>query len=131
VSPADPIFAPISQAEHVEAAGGVRIDMIPAGIGRVKRVTYPAGFRWSEHMKPLVGTNLCMHAHVGFIAHGAIGIRYGDGCTVQFRAPQFVVIDPGHEGWVEGNEIAVLIEFDFGAETVNRLGLPESHRHAA
>jgi hypothetical protein len=124
----DPLLDPIPSAEHVEVAG-VTIDMSRAGRGRVKRVTYPAGFRWSEHMKRISGTDLCMHAHVGFIARGAIGIRYGDGCTQQFKAPQFVTIEPGHEGWVEGNEPAVMIEFDFEGETARHMGLPEVHQH--
>ena len=34
----------------------------------------PARFRWSVDMKPIVGTDLCMHAHVGFLAHGEIHI---------------------------------------------------------
>jgi hypothetical protein len=29
-----------------------------------------------------------------------------------------------------GKEPVVLIEFDFEGETVNRLGMPEAHRHA-
>ena len=124
----DPLLDPITDAEHIEVAG-VSIDVSRAGNGRVKRVTYPAGFRWSTHMKPISGTDMCMHAHVGFIARGAIGIRYADGCTAQFRAPQFVVIEPGHEGWVDGNEPAVMIEFDFEGQTAQRLGMPDVHRH--
>jgi len=124
----DPLLDPIPGVEHVEVAG-VKIDAAQAGQGRIKRVTYPAGFRWSEQMKKISGTELCMHAHVGFIARGEIGVRYGDGCTAKFRAPQFVVIEPGHEGWVEGNESAVMIEFDFAADTTKRLGMPDEHRH--
>ena len=40
-----------------------------------------------------------------------------------------VVIDPGHDGWVEGDEPAILIEFDFLGETAKRFGLPDAHRH--
>src|SRR5512146_2294771 len=119
MSNSDPLFAPIAGAEHREIAG-VQIDTAKAGNGRMKRVVYPAGFRWSTHMKKISGTELCMHAHVGFIARGAVGIRYADGCERQFVAPQFVVIEPGHEGWVAGNEPAVLIEFDFENDTAKR-----------
>jgi hypothetical protein len=70
-----------------------------------------------------------MHAHVGFLLRGRIHMQYADGCVVEFQAPQAVVIDPGHDGWVEGNEPAVLIEFDFGADTAKRFGLPSAHRH--
>jgi len=124
----DPLLAPLPASEHREI-GGVQIDVVRAGAGRVKRVVYPAGFRWSSHMKPVVGTELCMHAHVGFLARGAVHIRYADGCTATFVAPQVIAIEPGHEGWVGGDEAAVVIEFDFEGETVSRLGMPDCHRH--
>ncbi len=128
MSTTDPIFAPIPGATHHEVAGVV-IDISPAGEGRVKRVIYPAGFRWSTHMKAISGTDLCMHAHVGFLVRGTIHMQYADGCVVEFTAPQPVVIDAGHDGWVVGNEPAVLIEFDFLGDTVRRFGLPKTHTH--
>ena len=54
-----------------------------------------------------------MHAHVGFLARGEMHIEYADGCIVEYKAPQIVAIDPGHDGWVVGKEPVVLIEFDF------------------
>jgi hypothetical protein len=64
-------------------------------------------------MKAIVETELCQHAHVGFLAHGQIHIQYADECTVEFAAPQAVAIEPGHDGCVVGDEPAVMIEFDF------------------
>jgi hypothetical protein len=71
-----------------------------------------------------------MHAHVGFLARGEIHIEYADGCIVEHKAPQIVAIEPGHDGWVVGKEPVVLIEFDFEGDTVKRLGMASSHRHA-
>ena len=104
-------------------------DVVRTGACRVKRVIYPPGFRWATHMKAIVGTDLCMHAHVGFLVRGQIHIQYADGCTLEFAAPQAIAIEPGHDGWVVGDEAAVLIEFDFEGDTVGRLGMPDSHRH--
>ena len=126
---ADALLAKVSGAEH-RTVGRVRLDVGRAGAARVKRMVYPAGFRWSVDMKRVVGTDLCMHAHVGFLARGEIHIQYADGCVVEHRAPQIVAIDPGHDGWVVGKEPVVLIEFDFERETVDRLGMPPVHRHA-
>jgi hypothetical protein len=124
----DPLLAPIPGADS-RTVGGVQVDVMPAGSGRIKRVIYQPGFRWSTHMKSTVGTDLCMHAHVGFLARGEIHIEYADGCIVEHKAPQVVAIDPGHDGWVVGKEPVVLIEFDFEKETVKRLGMPDVHRH--
>ena len=124
----DPMLAPVKGAERREVAGVV-MDIARVGAGRVKRVVYQPGFRWSSDMKPIVGTRSCMHAHVGFLIQGHIEIRYEDGCTVEFVAPQAVEIAPGHDGSVIGTRAAVLIEFDFEGETAKRFGMPDAHRH--
>src|SRR3954471_5892764 len=120
---AAPALARVKGAELREV-GGVRLEVGRAGAARVKRMVYPPGFRWSVDMKPIVGTDLCMHAHVGFLVSGEIHIEYADGCVVEHKAPQIVAIDPGHDGWVVGTEPVVLIEFDFERNTVERLGMP-------
>jgi hypothetical protein len=127
-TPSDPLLAAVKGATH-RYLGHVRLDVGPAGAARVKRMIYPAGFKWSTDMKPVVGTDLCMHAHVGFLARGEIHIEYADGCIVEHKAPQIVAIEPGHDGWVVGKEPVVLIEFDFEGDTVQRLGMPDAHRH--
>ena len=130
MSDTDILLAPIKGAEHREV-GGVQLDVVAAGNSRVKRLVYPVGFRWSKDMKPLVGTERCMHAHVGFLARGQIHMEFADGCVLEFRAPQVIAIEPGHDGWVVGDEPAVVIEFDFGNDTVRSLGMPEQHSHTA
>jgi hypothetical protein len=124
----DPLLAALKGAER-RNIGHVQLEVGRAGAGRVKRMIYPAGFRWSKDMKPVVGTDWCMHAHVGFLARGEIHIEYADGCVVEHKAPQIVAIDPGHDGWVVGKEPVVLIEFDFEGDTVSRLGMPDRHHH--
>jgi hypothetical protein len=119
---------PIKNARHHEV-GGVKIEVVAAANGQVKRVVYPPGFRWSTHMKPVVGTELCMHGHVGFLSAGRVRGEYGDGCAFEFAAPQVVVLEPGHDAWVVGREPAVLIQFDAAGETAQRFGLPSEHRH--
>ncbi len=124
----DALLAAVRGASH-RYVGHVRLDVGRAGAARVKRMIYPPGFRWSKDMKPVTGTDYCMHAHVGFLARGEIHIEYSDGCVVEHRAPQVIAIDPGHDGWVVGKEPAVMIEFDFEGETVSRLGMPAAHSH--
>ena len=126
--PHDALLAAVKGAEH-RRVGHVWLDVGRAGAARVKRLVYPAGFRWSKDMKAVVGTDLCMHAHVGFLARGEIHIEYADGCIVEHKAPQIVAIEPGHDGWVVGKEKVVLIEFDFEGKTAEVLGMPDAHRH--
>jgi hypothetical protein len=124
----DPLLATVRGATH-RYLGHVRLDVGRAGDARVKRMIYPPGFRWSKDMKHVVGTDLCMHAHAGFLARGEIHIEYADGCVIEHKAPHILAIEPGHDGWVVGNEPVVIIEFDFEGETAKRLGMPDAHRH--
>jgi hypothetical protein len=123
-----PLFAAIPGAEH-QTFGPVGIDVTTVGDARIKRVIYPAGLRWSVDLRPLVGTATCQHAHVGFLAHGALHFEYPDGCTVELHAPAVVDVAPGHDAWVPGDEPAVLIEVDYLGDTVARLGVAGDHRH--
>ena len=125
----DSLLAPIKDAERRDLPH-VQIDAVRTGDARVKRIIYQPGFRWSTHMKPITNTDRCMHAHVGFLVRGQIHVEYADGCVHEFVAPQAVAIEPGHDGWVVGEEPAVLIEIDFESETIARLGMPDAHTHS-
>jgi hypothetical protein len=124
----DPLLAPIEGADSREL-NGVLVDTIAAGGARIQRVVYPPGYRWSTHVKPAVGTDLCMHAHVGFLARGRMEGEYEDGCRFELEAPAAVVVEPGHDAWVVGDEGAVFIGVDFEGATAERFGLPAQHRH--
>jgi hypothetical protein len=124
----DPLLAPVPGTERV-VLGGCTVDVFRAGEGRIKRSIYPPGFRWSKDLGPETGADRCRFAHVGFLARGTVAGEYEDGCTFEFSAPAMVVIEPGHDAWVLGDEPAVLIEVDFERETAAHFGLPDSHRH--
>ncbi len=125
----DPLLAAIEGASH-DIFAGVECDTVMAGRARVKRLVYPPGFRWSTDVRPIVGGERCMHAHVGFLARGHLQGEFGDGCGFEFTAPAGVVIEPGHDAWVLGDEPAVFIQFDFETDTVDRLGVSPHESHA-
>ncbi len=124
----DPLLTPIEGA-HRQEIGGITVETVQAGNGRIKRLVYPPGFRWSTHIKPLVNTPLCMHAHVGFLLQGHVRGEFADGCTFEFIAPQVVVLEPGHDSWVVGDQTSIMIQFDAEADTASRFGLPQEHHH--
>ncbi len=124
----DPLLTPIEGA-HRQEIGGITVETVQAGNGRIKRLVYPPGFRWSTHIKPLVNTPLCMHAHVGFLLQGHVRGEFADGCTFEFIAPQAVVLEPGHDSWVVGDQTSIMIQFDAEADTASRFGLPQEHHH--
>jgi hypothetical protein len=124
----DPLTAPIEGAER-KTVGGVVCDIVRIGNARVRRTIYNPGFTWETHLKKVVTSELCMHAHVGFLARGHLEAHFPDGCSRDYVAPAVVYLEPGHKGSVVGNEQAVLIEVDFEGATAAHFGLPPIHKH--
>jgi hypothetical protein len=128
MSERDSLTAPIDGAER-KTVGGVVCDIVRIGDARVKRTIYYPGFTWETNLKKAVASELCMHAHVGFLARGHLEAHFPDGCSRDYVAPAVVYLEPGHKGSVIGTEEAVLIEVDFEGETAKRFGMPEVHKH--
>ena len=126
----DPLLDPIPGAEHHEV-GGLSIDVVRAGSGRLKRTIYPTGWRWSTHMQPVSRTEWCEHTHLGFLARGTLEGVYADGCRYRVVAPEFAVVGAGHDAWVVGEGPAVFIQWDSEEGTARRFGLPERHAHGS
>ncbi|MDQ3226657.1 MAG: cupin domain-containing protein [Chloroflexota bacterium] len=76
---------------------------------------FQPGWRWSEHVKPLVGTESCQTHHRGYIVSGRMGVRMDDGAEMEFGPGDVYEIPSGHDGWVVGNEPMIGLEIS-GAE---------------
>lgn len=110
--------------ERTSLAGGrVRVDVVRIGEMPVKRVSHAPGWRWSEHSGPEVGAERCPDTHVGLLLAGRLGVELADGSSFEAGAGDVVVIPPGHDAWVVGDEPAVLVQFDEGASAARRFGL--------
>lgn len=119
---------PMPDAVHT-AIGGLTVDEVNAGTGRVKRVIYPPGWDWREQMQPVTGTDWCEHVHIGFIAQGTMTVEFRDGCTTTYRAPCAIVTEAGHSGRAVGDEPVVLLQVDCGKDTEATFGL-QHHAHS-
>ena len=74
------------------------------------RMTLQPGWRWSECIKPVVGTDSCQVAHIGYVISGAITVRQNDGKQSTLKPGEAYAIPPGHDAWVEGGEPYVALE---------------------
>ena len=83
-------------------------------IGGVKaaRLTLQPGWRWSECIKPIAGTDSCQARHVGAIESGHMHVVHDDGTEADVVAGSAYLIEPGHDAWVVGDEPIVAYEFD-------------------
>ena len=69
------------------------------------------GWRWSEHVKPVAGTELCMAPHQQYQISGRIHIVMGDGTELESGPGDITSLPPGHDAWVVGNEPVVAIDW--------------------
>src|SRR2546430_11228958 len=60
-----------------KAKGNVQI--VKLGSVVVGRGTFEPGWRWSEHVKPIAGTDTCQSAHTGYAVSGRMTVRMDDG----------------------------------------------------
>ena len=88
-----------------------RLDIVELGDFTIARVVHQPGWRWSLHVKPLVGGDWCRARHIGAVVSGHGGIVFSDGTRVEVRAGDAVDLPPLHDAWVVGEEPLVQIEF--------------------
>ena len=93
----------------------VSVEVVKLAGGEVGRYTFQPGWRWSEHIKPVVGTDSCQTEHIGYVVSGTLGVKSDDGTTAEATAGCVYRIAPGHDGWVVGDEPAVVVEFQGAA----------------
>jgi quercetin dioxygenase-like cupin family protein len=89
-----------------------RIDVVRMTGTTAARFTFEPGWRWSESVKPVAGTESCQVRHVGVVHAGRLGVSYEDGSEAELRPGDAYVIDPGHDAWVIGEERFVVFEFE-------------------
>ena len=87
-----------------------RVEVVRLEGYTIGRFTFEPGWRWSECVKPVVGTASCQNSHVGYAVSGRIMVRLDDGTEQAIGAGQSYTIPPGHDAWVEGDEPFVGIE---------------------
>ncbi|MFN8185855.1 MAG: cupin domain-containing protein [Gaiellales bacterium] len=88
-----------------------RGEIVDIGGGKVMRMTLQPGWRWSEHVKPLAGTELCEAPHFQALLSGRIRVQMADGTEFDVKPGDVNVLPPGHDAWVVGDEPAVGIDW--------------------
>lgn len=88
-----------------------QVKLVSIGDGVVGLATFQPGWKWSDHVKPIVGTASCQAAHVGYVLSGRQRILMDDGSEVDISAGDVVSIPSGHDGWTIGDEPCVVLDF--------------------
>ena len=109
----------MSEADERVDKGRVHIEAVHLGEFKVKRQTYPAGWRFSTDM----GQSQCYDTHVGYAISGHVHVQLGNGQELDIRGGDVFVIPPGHDAWTVGEEDSVIVQFDEGASALERFGV--------
>lgn len=92
-----------------------RVDVVRLGGATAARLTMEPGWRWSECVKPVAGTDSCQHRHLGVVQAGRMRVTHDDGTTVEIGPGEAYVIEPGHDAEIMGDEQFVGFEFESAA----------------
>ena len=89
-----------------------RVEVVTVGTTTLSRSTMEPGWRWSECVKPVAGTDSCQVRHVGIVQAGAMHVVHDDGTEEDLGPGEAYVIEPGHNAWVVGDEPFIGFEFE-------------------
>lgn len=91
------------------------IDVVTLGGATVGRATFEPGWKWSECVKPIVGTDSCQVAHLGYVVSGRMHVVMNDGAEGEAGPGDVFDIPPGHDAWIVGDEHCVIVDFQGAA----------------
>jgi mannose-6-phosphate isomerase-like protein (cupin superfamily) len=73
--------------------------------------TFEPGWRWSESVAPIAGTESCQVHHNGYCVSGRMRLRMDDGAEQEVGPGDVFVVTPGHDAWVVSDEPCVVYDF--------------------
>ena len=89
-----------------------KVDIVRMEGTTVGRFTFEPGWKWSDCVKPVAGTDSCQARHVGAVHAGRIAVKHEDGTELELGPGDAYIIEPGHDAWVVGDETFVGFEFE-------------------
>jgi len=100
----------LDQPEEVKTPEKVKIESIIINGTKIQRVTAEPGWKWSKHIKPIIGGQSCQQHHLLYVISGRLASCMDDGKEEEFARGEVGVIPPGHDGWTVGDEPVVWLE---------------------
>jgi quercetin dioxygenase-like cupin family protein len=106
----------LDQPDETRPVDKGNVQIVELDGATVMRTTFEPGWRWSESVKPKVGTESCEVHHVGYVISGRMHVRMDDGQELEVGPGDVLQIPPGHDAWIVGDEPYVGLDFKGGAE---------------
>jgi len=107
----DVIIKRFDQPDEIREMQRGRFELVHLGGLTVGRATYEPGWRWSEHVGPLVGAERCTVEHVGLVLAGTAAVSFDDRIIALRTGELFHIRPVPHDSWVVGGEPYVSLHF--------------------
>ena len=88
-----------------------KLELLNMGGGTVGRLTLEPGWRWSQHVKPLAGTEWCEAPHFQYHLSGRLHVVMADGAEFEAGPGDVTALPSGHDAWVVGDEPVVVVDW--------------------
>jgi len=98
-----------------------RAEILSIDNAEVGRLVLQPGWRWSNDVKPIAGTESCEAPHFQYHVSGELAVRMDDGTELVAKAGDITSLPSGHDAWVLGDEPVVVVDF-FGASSYAKAG---------
>ena len=90
--------------------GNGQVELVSVDGHKVGRATFEPGWRWSQNVKPIAGTDSCQVDHLSYCISGRMKVTMDDGSEMEIGPGQVVSIPPGHDAETVGDEACVMID---------------------
>lgn len=87
------------------------MSVVTVGDKAVGRVVLQPGWKWSNDVKPLAGTDSCEETHSMYVLSGRLHVRMDNGDEADVEAGVVGVVSAGHDAWVVGDEPFIAIDW--------------------
>jgi DNA-binding CsgD family transcriptional regulator/uncharacterized protein YjlB len=116
--------------EQATPLGLGEVSVVSLGDTTVTREVLRPGWRWSNDVRPTVGTPLCCAVHEIYVVAGRLHVQvHADDTELELVAGDAVVIPAGHDACVVGDEPCELVDFSPAYSALLAAG--QAHRSAA
>ncbi len=103
-----------SEANETREFPNGKAEILSVGDSEVGRMTFEPGWRWSNDVKPIAGTDSCEAPHFQYHVSGELAILMDDGTELIAGPGDITSLPSGHDAWVVGDEPVVVVDW-YGA----------------